>query len=133
MFERVKFGFANQAEHEIIDQYVVRLCRLAESCEFEGLRESLICNRLVIGTRDSSTRDRLLRERLVPGLTRCIEALKASELSRIHKEQLKEAVPDPQNMVHVANKNTKRSRRGHGKKSKQGQQDKMTPNVPCKF
>ena len=107
LFERVKFGFANQAEHETIDQHVVRLRQLAESCEFEGLCESLIRNRLVIGTRDSSTRDRLLRERPVPGLTRCIEALRASELSRIHKDQLKDAVPDSQNIVHVADKKTK--------------------------
>ena len=71
-FERVKFGFANQAENESIDQYVVRLRQLAESCEFENLCEILIGDRLVIGTRDSSTRDRLLRERPVPGLARCI-------------------------------------------------------------
>ena len=89
LFERVKFGFANQAENESIDQYVVRLRQLAESCEFENLCESLIRDRLVIGTRDSSTLDRLLREHPVPGVARCIEALQASELSRIHKEQLK--------------------------------------------
>ncbi|KAK2550071.1 hypothetical protein P5673_029255 [Acropora cervicornis] len=94
LFERVKFGFANQTEHETIDQYVVRLRQLAESCEFEGLCETLIRDRLVIGTRDSATRDRLLRERPVPGLTRCIEALRASELSRTHQEQLKDAVSD---------------------------------------
>ena len=92
LFERVKFGFANQIEHETIDQYVVRLRQLAESCEFEGLCESLIRDRLVIGTRDLATRDRLLRERPVPGLTRCIEALRASELSRTHQQQLKDAV-----------------------------------------
>ena len=37
LFERVKFGFANQTEHETIGQYIVRLCQLAESCEFEGV------------------------------------------------------------------------------------------------
>ena len=63
LFERVKFGFVNQPEHKTIDQYVVRLRQLAESCEREGLCESLIRNRLVIGARDSATRDRLLRER----------------------------------------------------------------------
>ena len=42
LFERVKFGFANQTENETVDQYVVRLSQLAESCEFEGLFESLI-------------------------------------------------------------------------------------------
>jgi len=40
LFKRVKFGFANQSKHGTIDQYVVRLCQLAESCEFEGLCKS---------------------------------------------------------------------------------------------
>lgn len=31
LFERVEFGFANQAEHETIDRDVVRLHQLAES------------------------------------------------------------------------------------------------------
>ena len=90
-YERVKFEFANQTEHKTIDRYVVRLCQLAESCEFEGLCESLTHDRLVISTRDSVTHDRLhvLREHPIPGLTRCIEAPRASELSRKHKEKLK--------------------------------------------
>ena len=41
LFERIKLGFANQGENESIDQYVVRLRQLAESCEFENC-ESLI-------------------------------------------------------------------------------------------
>ena len=89
LFERVKFGFANQSENESIDQYVERLRQLAELSEFDNLCDSLIRDRLVIGTRDSSTLDLLLRERPVPGLAGCIEALQASELSRIHKEQFK--------------------------------------------
>lgn len=79
LFERVTFGLADQAEHETIEQYVVRLRQLAESCEFEGLCGSLI-------------RDKLLRERPVPSLIRCIEALRTSGLSRMHKEQLKDAM-----------------------------------------
>ena len=77
--------------------------------KFEGL--CLIRERLVIGTRDSATRDRLLRELTVPGLTRCIEALKASELSRTHQEQLKDAVSDPQNTIDAANKQSPRNRK----------------------
>ena len=69
------------------------------------------CDRLVIGTRDSATRDRLLRERPVPGLTRCIEALRASELSRTHQEQLKDAVSDSQNTIHAAKKQSPRKRK----------------------
>lgn len=89
LFERVKFGFANDAENESTDQYIVRLHQLAESCEFENLCESLLRDRLVIGTRDKYTRDRQLRaERPVPRLARCMEALCVSELSRIHKEHI---------------------------------------------
>ena len=128
LLERVKFGVANESGHETIDQHAVRLRQLAESCEFEGLCESFIRDRLVIGTRDSATRDRLPRERPVPDLTRCIEALRASELSRKHKEQLKDAVSDLQNTVHAADKqglgNRKQSRRNRGHESKQRKQEK---------
>ena len=114
---------ANQTEHGTIEQFVVRLRQLVESCGFEGLCESLIPDRLVIGTRDSSTRDRLLRERPVPGLT-----LREGELSRKHKEQLKDAVSDPQNTVHSADKqspgNKKQIRRNRGNESKQSKQEK---------
>ena len=103
LFERVKFDFANQAEKKSIDQFIVRLRQLAESCEFENLCESLIRDRLVIGTRDSSIRDRLLRERPVPGLASCIGDLRASDLSRIHKEQFTDTVDSP-NTVQAAEK-----------------------------
>ena len=57
--------------------------------------ESLICDRLVIGTPDSGTCHRIL----------------------------KDAVPDPHDMVHVAEKQNpgkvKHSHHGHGKKLKQ--------------
>ena len=126
----------DQTEHETIEQYVVRLRQLAESCEFEGLCESLIRDRLVIGTRDSSSRDRLLSERPVPGLTKFIEALRDSELSRKHKEQLKDAVSDPQNTIHAAEKqspgNKKQSRRNRGHESKQSKQEKTSARQ-CKF
>ena len=113
-----KFGFANQAENESIDQYVLRLRQLVESCEFENLCESLIHDRLVIGTRNSFTRDRLLRERPVPGLARCIQALRASELSRIHKEQFKDTA-DSSYTVHAAGKHhsTTEKRKGNSGRS----------------
>ena len=139
MPQRVKFGLANQTEHETIDQYVVRLRQLAESCEFEGLCESLIRDRLVIGTRDSATRDRLLRERPVPGLTRCVEALRASELSRVRREQFKDAVADPPNTVHATNKHNsgkeKHSRSGQANKPRRGNPVKTNANAKgsCKF
>ena len=50
----------------------------------------------------------------MPGLGRCIEAVQASELSRIHKEQFKETVDSP-NTVHAAEKyhSAKKKRKGN--------------------
>ena len=51
LFERVKFSFASQSENEsIFDLYILRLGQLADLCEFDNLCESLIRDRLVIGT-----------------------------------------------------------------------------------
>ena len=48
----------NQYEHETIDQYLLRMRQFAESCDFKSLCESLIRDRLITGTRESSTRAR---------------------------------------------------------------------------
>ena len=81
-----------------------------------------------------TTHDRLLRECPVPGLTTCIEALRASELSRTHQEQLKDAVSDPQNTIHVtkSRRNRKQGRCNCGHESKQSKHDK-TSAKQCKF
>ena len=88
LFERYKFNTASQQSGDTMDDYVVRLRQLADSCEFGILKDSLIRDRLVIGTSDTPARERLLRERPVPDLNRCIESLRACELSRAHKQQI---------------------------------------------
>ena len=80
LFERYKFNSSTQ-KGETVDEFVVKLRQLAE-------QDSLIRDRLVIGTTDDVCRDRLLRERPVPDLNRCIECLRASELSRSHKQHM---------------------------------------------
>ena len=87
LFERYKFNSSTQ-KGETVDEFVVKLRQLAESCEFGTLKDSLIRDRLVIGTTDDVCRDRLLRERPVPDLNHCIECLRASELSRSHKQHM---------------------------------------------
>ena len=85
LFERYKFNIATQKD-ESADEFLIRLRQLAESCEFEALKDSLIRDRLVIGTSDEVCRDRLLHIRPVPDLNRCIELLRASELQKSHKQ-----------------------------------------------
>ena len=75
----------------------------------------------------------------MPGLARCIEALRASELSRIHKEQFKDTVDSP-NTVHAAEKhhsaNEKRKgNRGgsNGNLRGRNKSGKEKPSGLCKF
>ena len=62
LYERFVFNSAIQKSGESIDEFTLRLRRLAESCEFGDLKDSLIRDRLVIGTTDEGGRERLLRE-----------------------------------------------------------------------
>ena len=59
---------AVQKPGETIDEYVVHLRQMAESYEFGMLKDSLIRDQIVLGTRDEGDRERLLRERPVPNL-----------------------------------------------------------------
>lgn len=60
VFERATFGRRNQREGESIDEFVTDLHKLSSSCEYEGLRESLIRDRLVLGVRDQTLSDKLM-------------------------------------------------------------------------
>ena len=88
LYERFVFNSATQKSSESIDEFVLRLRKLAESCEFGNLKDSLIRDRLVIGTTDEGGRERLLRERPVPDLNRVTENLRAAEISRGHRQAI---------------------------------------------
>ena len=115
LFERYKFDTASQQATDTVYTYLVRLRQLAESCDFGTLKNSLIRDRLVIGTTDASMRDRLLRGRPVPDRAHCAESLRASELSRAHKREM-EGRPDSHGATSVEFvKNNVRKPQGKGK------------------
>lgn len=66
LFERFRFNAATQGT-DSVDDYIIRLRQLVESCEFADLKDILIRDRLVIWTSDEICIDRLLREH--PALT----------------------------------------------------------------
>jgi hypothetical protein len=80
IYERYVFFSRNQENGESIDHYVTVLKTLSDTCEFENLKESLICDRLVFGILDNSVRERLLRD---PELTlqTAIERVRSAELT----------------------------------------------------
>ena len=81
VYERFIFWNASQKPGESADEYVLRLRKLADSCEFETQKDSMIRDRIVCGTNDKSAQDRLLRERPPPGLNRAVEIVRVAEIS----------------------------------------------------
>ena len=85
LYECYLFHSAEQQQNETVDQYVLRLRHLAESCKFAALHDEMLRYRLVLGCSDKAARARLFREKEC-NLQRAIEALRISEATQ---EQLK--------------------------------------------
>jgi len=77
-YERYVFHQRIQQSGETIEAFVADLRKLAKSCAFEHLEDSLIRDRIIIGIRDDPTRRRLLQQKNVT-LTDAVDACKASE------------------------------------------------------
>ncbi|UYV69222.1 K02A2.6-like [Cordylochernes scorpioides] len=50
---------AIQEDREPVDEFITSLYKLADSCEFEGLHEQLIHDRIVVGVRDKALSERM--------------------------------------------------------------------------
>ena len=85
VFERFKFNSSFQSPNETVDSYINNLRYLASTCEFGALTDELIRDHLVIGVKDSSLKERLLREQNLT-LDKALKLCKASETA---SEQLK--------------------------------------------
>ncbi|UYV62275.1 K02A2.6-like [Cordylochernes scorpioides] len=59
IYERAKFNKRIQEDREPVDEFITSLYKLAESCEFEGLHEQLIRDRIVVGVRDKALSERM--------------------------------------------------------------------------
>ena len=52
IFERARFNRRCQKDGETVEQYIMELYRLADNCSYEGMKEEMIRDRLVVGIRD---------------------------------------------------------------------------------
>ena len=91
-YERHIFNTRNQQAGENIDAYVTDLKNKTSLCEFSTLKDSLIRDRIVCGTRSDEVRARLLRD---PDLTlvKAIDACRAAETSQTQLKGLTEEKP----------------------------------------
>ena len=77
-FERYKFNVRNQETGESIDTYVAELRRMVKPCNYGGLEEGLLRDRIVLGITDDAVRRRLLQTPKLT-LTQAVTAVKAHE------------------------------------------------------
>ena len=77
-YERYMFHQRVQQPNECFDDFLADVRKLARTCEFEQLEDSLIRDRIVVGIRDEPTRRRLLQVKKL-SLSDAIEACKANE------------------------------------------------------
>ena len=121
VYERFVFWNASQRSSENSDEYVLRLRKLADSCEFGSQKDSMMRDRIVCGTSDKQAQDRLLRERPPPGLARAVEIVKVAEISRQHVDVIG---GKGSNQVEEVNKSRNRGRRNNSWQNRRHDQDR---------
>ena len=83
-YERFVFNTCDQQSHETIDEYVNKLRGLIETCEFGTLiRDSLIQDRVVLGTKNKQVRVTLLNQKELT-LDKALSVCRSSELTEQH-------------------------------------------------
>ena len=105
VYERYLFNTCNQQPNEQVDQYFNKLRQSAASCEFQGLRDELIRDRLVLGCRDSAARARMFREPNLD-LNRTIAMCRSSEIAQDQLQKIG-ATCTTEESVHYSKNNGK--------------------------
>lgn len=95
IYERAKFNSRVQEEGESVEDFITALYVLADTCGYElkypGLKEELIRDRLIVGIRDPSLRQRLQLEDI--DLKKAITMVRNRE--QVKKQQLQTPAPVP--------------------------------------
>ena len=139
LYERFIFNTTKQKPGETIDPFSMRLRQLAVSCEFGQIEDELIRDRIVIGTTDAGSRERLLRERPVPDVNRVIENLRAAEISRAHRDAMNSETPKETEVQHRHSKDKKGKSQAHGRnfrkptQSRQNKQAESEKTPKCNY
>ena len=85
--ERYKFFTRNQEHGESFEKYLTELKILANTCNFESLKDSLLRDRIICGIIDVNVRERLLRESSLD-FEKCVQICRAAELSKSRSKEL---------------------------------------------
>ena len=112
-FERYAFNSRTQQENKSIDANVTALRTLAKTCNFcDCMSDSIIRDRIFLGTQDHRTRKRLLQERSLT-LSKYIDLCNGSEAINLRLKTISGA----QNNVHAVKDHPLRRHDDKSKKS----------------
>ena len=90
IFERARFNRRHQLDGESAEQYIMELYKLAENCDYGGMKEELIRDRLVVGIKDSALSQKLqIDSRLT--LDEAKKQIRQREAVREQQQELKGA------------------------------------------
>lgn len=85
--ERYNFFTRKQSSEESIEEYVTKLTNMAIRCDFENLKEQLICDMFVIGISNRKTQEKLLQQEALT-IEKAIKIAKSIEISQRETEKL---------------------------------------------
>jgi len=135
VFERFLFNTAAQELGEMIDAYVTRLRHLASSCKFVAgadclsYENSMIRDRLILGTSDTAAGARAFRERYTD-LDKTVATLRSSELA---SKQLRVIGQHSADMKLVHFTSSKESKAKTGKVVTSTMKDRPLTKSSCKY
>ncbi|XP_050519068.1 uncharacterized protein LOC126893159 [Diabrotica virgifera virgifera] len=87
-YERFVFNKRNQAADEPFDSYLSDLKKLIQSCEYETQEDSILTDRLVLGTNNPSVQEKLLNAQKLT-LETAIEICRNSEITKRQLESVR--------------------------------------------
>ena len=128
-YERFCFNRCNQSETESFDAYVVRLRKLASTCEYGNFLEDMLRDRIVCGIHDDVIRKELLQESKLT-LESCIALIRSVEITSAQAKSMSRSSTCHSEVNYVRNSNFSAKQRT-SKKSSSSSSNTQIQN--CKF
>ena len=92
IYEKFVFNTCDQLGHESVDEYVNKLRGLSETCEFGTVRDSMIKDRIVLGTKNTQVQASLLNQQDLT-LDRALSICQSTELTEQQLSRINDASP----------------------------------------
>lgn len=108
VFSRYQFFTRIQKEGEDFESFLLALKKLAENCQFEGLKMSLIRDRIIVGISNQQLRERLLGEEY--DFDKVVKLCRSVETGKQRAQEM--STPAEVNWVSKPNRNKTSNSRG---------------------